>query len=221
MVKPQGEILVTRVIIADDHPIVRKGLKQILTEAGDMSVDEAASIPELRERLLQSVPQVLVLDVNMPGGSGLEFLAEVRQHYPRLPVLILSVFGEAEVGIRAISGGARGFLNKQTAPDQIVDAVRKLRAGGRFITPELAEAVADHLEHPDRTSTPHLLLSEREHTVLRMIASGKTTGEIAELLGLSPKTVSTYRTRILEKMGMSSTAELVRYVVEHGLSTET
>ena len=206
-----------RILMADDHPVVRKGLKQILLETGEFDVEDVASIPEVREALQRSTPQVLLLDINMPGGSGLEFIQEVRQLHPKLPVLILSVYPEEQVGVRALAAGANGYLNKESAPELIVEAVKKLRAGGRFITPGLAERMADWIQAPKESLDPHLQLSGRENTVFLMIALGKSNGEIATDLNLSPKTVSTYRTRIFEKMGMSSAAELARYAVERNL----
>lgn len=206
-----------RVLMADDHPVVRKGLRQILLETGEFAVEEVATFPELRAALQKICPHVLVLDVNMPGGNGLEFITEVRQIFPKLPILILSVYPESEAGVRAVAAGAQGYLNKQSAPELIGEAVRKVHGGGRFITPELADAVAAYIQEPKDSGDPHLGLSGREYTVFRMVASGKGTGEIARELNLSPKTVSTYRTRILEKMQMKSSAELTRYAVERNL----
>jgi two-component system, NarL family, invasion response regulator UvrY len=206
-----------RVLMADDHPIVRRGLRQILSEHGEMAVDEVSTIPELRGYLGKNCPDVLVLDVNMPGGSGLEMIGEVRSLYPRLPILVLSVHPEEQAGVRAMLAGAQGYLNKDSAPESLVDAVTRLKAGGKFISAELGEALANYLQRPDDARLPHELLSEREFTVMKKLAVGQSTGDIAVELNLSPKTVSTYRTRILEKMGMASNADLTRYLIEHGL----
>lgn len=206
-----------RVLVADDHPILRKGLRQILTDEADIVVDEVGTIPALREYMARGAPDVLVLDVNMPGGSGLEVLGEFLKLYPKMPILILSVHPEEQAGVRAMLGGAKGYLSKEAAPERLVEAVRKLRAGGRFVSPELAEAMADYLQRPDGERRPHEALSEREFAVFRLIAAGKGPSEIAEMLHLSPKTVSTYRSRILEKMHMTTNADLTRYMVEHGL----
>lgn len=209
-----------RVLIADDHPIVRKGLRLILTGEPDLEVAEASTIPEVREAIIRQPPDILVLDVNMPGGSGLDYIGEVLQTHPRLPVLVLSIHPEEQTGVRAILAGARGYLNKDTAPEKLVEAVRRLMAGGRFVSAALGEALADYISRPPADRPPHEALSEREYTVMRRIAAGEATGEIATSLNLSPKTVSTYRSRILEKMRMTSNAELTRYVVERGLDPD-
>jgi two-component system, NarL family, invasion response regulator UvrY len=206
-----------RVLVADDHPILRKGLRQILSEEPDIEVDEVGTIPALREYMARAAPDVLVLDVNMPGGSGLEVLSEILKLYPRLPVLVLSVHPEEQAGVRAMLSGARGYLNKEAAPERLVEAVRRLKAGGRLVSAELAEAMADYLQRPAGQRLPHETLSERELAVFKLIARGQGPSEIAASLHLSPKTVSTYRSRILEKMGMSSNADLTRYLLEHGL----
>jgi two-component system invasion response regulator UvrY len=205
------------VLIADDHPIVRRGLKQILGAEPGITIGEVGTIPELRAKLAQQCPDVLVLDVSMPGGSGLEMLGEIRKQYPKLPVLILSAHREDQIGVRALMGGARGYLTKEAAPDKLLDAVKRLHKGGRFISAELSEALADYVQRPSDGRALHETLSARELTVLKMISAGVSTGQIAENLNLSPKSVSTYRARILEKMQMKSNAELVRYVVEHDL----
>ncbi len=206
-----------RILIADDHPLLRKGLRLVLTEESDFQVDEVGTIPAVREYLARRTPDVLVLDVNMPGGSGLEVLGEFTKLYPRMPILVLSVHSEEQAGVRAMLGGASGYMNKESAPEKLVEAIRKVRSGGRFVTPELAEALADYLQRPRSDQPLHETLSERELSVLKLIASGHSPSEIAKLLHLSPKTVSTYRSRILEKLKMHSTAELTRYVIENGL----
>lgn len=208
-----------QVLIADDHPIVRKGLRQILEENG-MSVEETASVPATRDSVSKRAPDVVVLDVNMPGGSGLELVGEFHKAFPKLPVLVLSVHAEEQAGVRAMLAGARGYLNKDAAPERLVEAVRKVHAGGRFISPELGEALADYMQRPAGDRAPHEALSVRELAVLKLIAAGKGPSDIGDLLHLSPKTVSTYRSRILEKMGLASNADLTRYVVEHALDKD-
>ena len=207
-----------QILLADDHPILRRGLRQILTEEPDLRVEEVGTIPELRAYLSRQQPDVLILDVSMPGGSGLEMLGEIKKQFPKLPVLILSAHREEQVGLRAVMAGARGFLSKEAAPEKLLEAVRRLQAGGRYLSAELSDSLADYVQRPlGGRGKAHELLSARELTVLRMISAGITTGDIAARLNLSPKSVSTYRARILEKMQMKSNAELVRYVIEHGL----
>ena len=203
--------------MADDHPIVRKGLEMILSEQLDFAVHGVGTFPELRAELMHQPPDVLLLDVNMPGGSGLEMIGEAKKLYPNLPVLVLSIYSEDQFGVRAILAGASGYLTKESAPDQMVNAIKALKNGKRFISPELAEALADYVQRPDGKKERHDTLSERELSVLKMIASGMSTGDIAKSLNLSPKTVSTYRSRILEKMRLHSNADLTRYVIDNKL----
>lgn len=204
------------VLICDDHPIVRSGLRTILNGAGDINVlGEAASYAELRGLLRGTSCQVLLLDIDMPGKSGMDVLVLVKAEYAALNVLMLSIYPEDQYAVRAIKSGASGYLNKNSAPEKLVEAVRTVATGRRFISPEvsvaLAEAVAgDH-------DVPHKQLSNREFQVLRMIASGKRLSEIAAELALSPKTVSVYRARILEKMKLANNVELARYAVKHRL----
>lgn len=209
--------MVIRVLMADDHPIVRKGLEMILSEQLDFAVHGVGTFPELRAELMHQAPDVLLLDVNMPGGSGLEMIGEAKKLYPNLPVLVLSIYSEDQFGVRAILAGASGYLTKESAPDQMVNAIKALKNGKRFISHELAEALADYVQRPDGKKERHDTLSERELSVLKMIASGMSTGDIAKSLNLSPKTVSTYRSRILEKMRLHSNADLTRYVIDNKL----
>ena len=208
------------ILIADDHPLIRIGLAQVLTADGAL-VQQTGSIPELRDLLAKEVPDVLVLDLNMPGGNSLEAIPEFRKLYPKLAILVLSVHPEQQAGVKAIIAGASGYLNKVSAPEQLVTAVHQVAAGNRYISTTLGAALADYLFHRQTAKQPHETLSEREYTVLLKIAQGYTTAEIAEQLTLSPKTVGTYRARVLEKMGISTTAELTRYVVEKGLAEES
>ena len=204
-------------LVADDHAVVRRGLRQILAETADISVGgEAATAQEVLKLVREHRFNVVVLDISLPGGSGLDLLAEIRRERPTLPVLILTVHSEDQYAIRAIKAGAAGFLTKETAPDKLIEAVRKVASGGRFVSAELAETLASVLAG-DSTGSPHERLSNREFEILKMLASGRTVSEVAVALALSVKTVSTHRTRILKKMGMRTNAELTTYAVRRGL----
>jgi len=206
-----------RVLIADDHTIVREGLKQIMSDTGDMTVTaEAATGQEALDMLLREDCDVAVLDIAMPGKNGLEVLKEIRHQKPKLPVLILSMYPEDQYAVRVLKAGADGYLTKESAPQDLITAVRRLYAGKKYISPMLAERLALTLES-DSTRPPHELLSDREYQVLCRIASGKTVKEIADELALSVKTISTYRTRILEKMSMKNNAELTYYAIHNSL----
>ena len=205
------------ILVADDHAVVRRGLRQILAETPDISVGgEAATAQEVLKLVREHRFNVVVLDISLPGGSGLELLGEIRRERPTLPVLILTVHSEDQYAIRAIKSGAAGFLTKETAPDKLIEAVRKVASGGRFVSAELAETLASALAG-DNAGSPHERLSNREFEILKMLASGKTVSEVAATLALSVKTVSTHRTRILKKMGMRTNAELTTYAVRRGL----
>jgi two-component system, NarL family, invasion response regulator UvrY len=204
-----------KILIADDHPIVRKGLKQILSDEPDIaSVGEAQNSREVLERVTQQHWDAVVLDITMPGRSGLEVLSELKRVNPRLPILVLSIYPEDQFGVRAIKAGAAGYMNKESAPDELVNAIRKIIAGGRYVSPALAEKLA-FVVGSRTASQDHLSL--REHQVMLMLVSGKTLSEIAEELTLSVKTVSTYRTRILEKLNLKNNSELILYAVKNGL----
>ncbi len=208
-----------RVLIADDHPIVRQGLRQILAETGDIEViAEAAAGHEVMTCIRKHRLDVIVLDLSMPGSSGLDTLKQIKEEYPALAVLVLSVHPEDQYAVRALRAGASGYLTKNSAPNDLVTAIRKLAAGGRFITPSLGEKLAEGLQNPIDDRPIHEVLSDREFEVFRLLAKAKTVGEIAEKLFLSPKTVSTYRHRILEKTGLKTNAELMRYAVDHGIA---
>jgi two-component system invasion response regulator UvrY len=205
-----------RVLIADDHPIVRRGLKQIVAEQPDLDV--VADTGDGREivPLVEAHPlDVVVLDLSLPGLSGLEVLSQLRQRYPRLPVLVLSGYPEGDFAFRALKAGAAGYLNKEAAPEELTGAIRRVVSGKKYVSPKLAEMLADSLERGE--GPPHAALSDREYQVFRLIASGKTVSEIAAEIALSVKTVSTYRTRILEKMSMRTNAELTYYAVRNRL----
>lgn len=206
-----------KILIADDHAVVRRGLRQILSETQDLHVaGEAATPAEVLAAVQRERFDVVVLDIGLPGTSGIELIADVKRLRPEARVLILTMFSEEQYAVRAIRAGAAGFLTKETAPDKLVDAVRKIAGGGRFISAELAETLAS-LVAGDAKTRPHELLSNREFEILKMIGSGKTVSQIAEGLGLSVKTVSTHRTRILRKMDLKTNAELTHYVVKNNL----
>ena len=206
-----------RVLIADDHTIVREGLKQIMNDTGDMTVTgEAATGQEALDMILREDCDVAVLDIAMPGKSGLEVLKELRHHKLKLPVLVLSMYPEDQYAIRVLKAGADGYLTKESAPQDLITAIRRLYAGKKYISPMLAEKLALSLES-DSSRQSHELLSDREYQVLCRIASGKTVKDIADELSLSVKTISTYRSRILEKMSMKNNAELTYYAIHNNL----
>jgi DNA-binding NarL/FixJ family response regulator len=206
-----------KVLVADDHAVVRRGLREILSENADILVGgEASTLPEVRQRVLTERWDVIVLDVNMPGGSGIEVIGELRRQSPSSKILILTMYPEDQYAVRAIRAGAAGFLTKESAPDKLVEAVRKVAAGGKYVSPELAETLASVVAG-DGGGAPHERLSDREFEVFRMLASGRTVSQIADDLNLSVKTVSTHRTRILRKMEMKTNAELTHYAVRNHL----
>ncbi|NUO20000.1 response regulator transcription factor [bacterium] len=206
-----------RVFIVDDHKIVREGLKQILSETPDISlVGEASNGPDFLEQMETVRFDILVLDLTMPGRGGLDVLATVKRLRPELPVLVLSMHPEDQYAIRVIRAGASGYLNKEAAATDLVGAIRTVAEGKKFVTASVAEKLATYVSSRD-TMAPHEQLSDREFQVLTLIASGKTVTEIANDLSLSVKTVSTYRSRILEKMQLKSNAELTHYVISNKL----
>ncbi len=206
-----------KIFIADDHAIVREGLKQIVAETTDMAVtDEADTGHEVLEKASENDYDVLVLDITMPGLNGLDTLKQLRTQRPDLPVLVLSIHPEEQYAVRVLRAGASGYLTKESAPDELISAIRKVSMGGKYVTPSLAEKLASDLV-ADGKKPLHETLSDREYQVLCMIASGKTVTEIAGELFLSEKTISTYRSRILEKMKMKTNAELIHYAIKHGL----
>ena len=208
-----------RVLIADDHPIVRRGLMQIVAGQSDLAVAAECGDGEEALRLVETRPlDVAVLDIGMPGLSGLEVLTRLRARHPNLPVLILSGYPESELAVRVLKAGAAGYLNKEMAPEELVAAIRRVAAGRRYVSPAVAELLAGSVAGAGEP--PHAALSDREYAVLLAIASGRTVTEIAHDMNLSVKTVSTYRTRVLEKMSMRNNAELMRYVVHQGLSAK-
>ena len=205
------------ILIADDHAIVREGLKQIVSSEPDMKVTgEAHNAQGVLDLVRDRNWDVVVLDINMPGRNGLEVLKELKRERPALPVLVLSVHPEEQYGIRVLKAGAAGYMNKESAPEELVTAIRKVIRGGKYLTPTLAERLAFQVADGSEQH-PHEKLSDRELQVLCLIASGKTVSEIAGDLSLSVKTISTYRARILEKMSMKSSAELTRYALQNHL----
>jgi len=207
----------TRIVIADDHVLVRRGLAELLREMDDFRiVGEAASGDELLRLVRDGRVDVVVMDMSMPGPSGLDLVKSLRAEFPRLPILVLSAHPEDQYAVRVVRAGAMGYLTKESAEADLVEAVRRVASGKRFLTQSLAESLLDALDS-DPDADPHTALSDREYQVLRLLASGLTVGGIAEHLSLSVKTVSTYRSRLLEKMGMSNNAELTRYALENGL----
>lgn len=203
-----------RVLIADDHAVVRRGLKEIIGEAfPKVTFGEAKSAQEAVALARRQDWEIVILDVSMPGLSGLDILDDLRRLRPKLPVLFLSMHPEEQYARRALKSGAAGYLTKDSIPDELKDAVRRILSGGRYVSATLAEKLAFDLRRGADTPL-HELLSDREFQVLRMIASGKTVKQIADEVSLSVKTVSTYRARILEKTGMKTTAELIRYAFQ-------
>jgi two-component system invasion response regulator UvrY len=206
-----------KVLIADDHTIVRDGLKQIFKETSDIIVaGEAASGTEVIEKIKFEKFDIVVLDISMPGRGGLDVLKYIKLHYPTLPVLVLSMYSEDQYAIRVLKAGAAGYLTKESAAEQLISAVRRISTGRKYISPELAEKLADSLNTSNQ-KIGHEMLSDREYQVLRLIGSGMTVGEIAGKLSLSVKTISTNRSRILKKMGMKNNAELICYAIRQKL----
>jgi len=206
-----------KILIADDHPIVRKGLKEIIEVTPDMMVgDEASNGQEALEKVRKNDFDVVLLDISMPGRSGLEILKELKSEKPELSVLILSMHPEEQYAVRVLKAGASGYLTKESAPDELIAAIRKASIGRKYISSSLGEKLAFDLEI-DAEKPLHETLSDREYEVMCMIASGKTISEIAEKLFLSVKTISTYRSRILEKTRMKSSAELIHYALKNRL----
>ncbi len=208
---------VVKVLIADDHAVVRKGLQQIVREqAPYMEIGEAESGQEVLDKVRSDTWNCLVLDISMPGRNGLDILNEVRHSCPELPVLILSMHPEEQYAFRVLKAGASGYMNKEVALEELVGAIQRVVDGGKYISTTLAERLAMGLSG-DLDKLPHEALSDREYTVLLMIGSGKSVSEIGDDLGLSVKTISTYRSRILEKMEMKTNADLIRYVIDNKL----
>jgi two-component system, NarL family, invasion response regulator UvrY len=204
-----------KILIADDHPIVRRGLKQILSDESDIAlVGEAQNGREVLEIVYQEHWDAVVLDIGMPGRGGLDTLKELKRLYPKLPVLMLSIQPEDQFGVRALQAGADGYMNKECAPNELINAIRKIIRGGKYVSETLAEELA-FMVGSNTLSTESL--SPREYQVMLLIVTGKTLSEIAGEMSLSVKTVSTYKTRVLEKMNMKNSKDLILYAIKNGL----
>jgi two-component system invasion response regulator UvrY len=209
------------VLIVDDHAIVRQGLKQLLLdEFHSVTFGEAGESAEALSHFEHRSWDVLILDIFLPGRNGLDLLKEIRGIAPKLPVLVYSMHPEDQFAVRALKLGASGYISKSNLPEELVKAVRKLLAGGKYISPALAEHLAFDIVE-GTVPQPHELLSEREFQVMQMIAAGKSTSEIAAELSLSAKTISTYRARLLEKMHIKTNADIIHYVIEHNIGLES
>jgi DNA-binding NarL/FixJ family response regulator len=206
-----------KILIVDDHAVIHQGLKRILEdEFHGAEFGEARHAQQALDLAGRERWDVMILDIELPGRGGLEVLKQIHAEHPKLPVIIFSMHSEEHFAVRAFKAGASGYLEKESAPAQLIEAIRKVIGGGRYVSRNLAETLAAGLG-TDSSRAPHEILSDREFEVLRMIAAGKTTTAIAEQLSLSAKTVSTYRTRILEKLHLKASSELIRYAVDHQL----
>lgn len=206
-----------RILIADDHTVVRKGLRQILLEEfANAEIDEVPDAEELIKKVMAEKWDVIVSDLSMPGRSGLDALQQIKISFPDLPVLILSIHPEEQYALRALKSGASGYLSKDTAPDELVKAVKKVLLGKKYISQSIAEKLADTFS-ADSSKYPHESLSDREFDVMKLLANGKSVSEIAEMLSLSVTTVSTYRARVMTKMNLRSNSDLTKYALENKL----
>ncbi len=206
-----------RIAITDDHEIIREGLKKVFSKQSDLSiVAEAASVTELENRLSEIQIDLIVLDISLPDKSGLDFIKDIKLRYPETKILMFSIYPDEKFAKRAIKMGADGYLSKNAKPNEIINAVRKIEKGGKYIKQELLE---EYILQPDRSAadTPHDNLSNREFEVLRLMAKGKKISEIAESLSLSVNTIASYKTRLQEKLNLKSTAELIRYAIDNDL----
>jgi DNA-binding NarL/FixJ family response regulator len=205
-----------RVLIADDHAIIRRGLKQIIADEADMVVSaEAPSVAKTLELVRHYECDVIILSLSLPDRSGLDVLKELHHEYPQRSVLVLTMYPEEQLAVRAFKAGAAGYLTKESAPEELIYALRKVAEGGKYMSPALAERLASRFASHEKL--PHEVLSDREYQVLHFLATGKTVSEIAKQLTLSVKTVSTYRARLLEKMNLNNNAELMRYAITYRL----
>lgn len=206
-----------KVLVVDDFPLFRRGVRDLVVEGfHGAKIGEAGNSYEMLDLLRRKPWDVAVMDISMPGMNGLDALKQVRQEFPNLPVLILSMYPEDQYAIRMFKAGADGYLNKSSAPEELVKAIKKVHEGGKYVSPSLGEALAFTV-NPGADKDPHQLLSDREYEVLCLIGSGKTISQIADSMNLSVTTISTYRARILEKMRMKTNAELARYAIQKSL----
>jgi DNA-binding NarL/FixJ family response regulator len=206
-----------RILLADDHTMFREGLKQVLSRASDLAVvDEASDTQQVLDKAEQSEFDVVILDISMPGRDGIEILKQLKQAHPGLYVLILSMYPEDQYAFRAIKAGASGYLTKSKASQELIEAIRRIASGRKYISPEVAEQLAIDLEK-DSDQPLHRKLSDREYQIMCMIASGKTVKEIADSLALSVSSISTMRSRILKKFGMKTSAEITHYAIKNDL----
>lgn len=207
-----------RILLADDHSIVRAGLRRIIEDSGDIEViAEAADGHEAVQKAHETQPDVAVIDISMPIMDGLEVVSQLHHYYPKMPILILTMHEEEQYVFRAISAGAKGYITKRSAPEQMVNAIRKVHAGGRYLSDSAAESLAHRLASGTQDRSPMDVLSNREIQVLRQLALGKTTREIAEAYNISVKTVDTYRFRLLKKLNLRNNAELSRFAIQNRL----
>jgi two-component system, NarL family, invasion response regulator UvrY len=208
-----------RIFIADDHTLFRKGLKLLLSESSDLTIaGETGDGDEVIKKVMDSGCDMVLLDISLPNKNGLDILKQIKSMKPQLHVLILSMHPEEHYAVRALKSGASGYVTKESAPEELVKAIRKVSMGGKYISAALAEKLAFDLDGTTSAKAPHELLSDREFQVMSMIASGKKTKEIANMLSLNEKTISTYRARILQKMNMKSNADIIQYVLKEGLA---
>ncbi len=207
------------ILIGDDHSVVRRGLRNILNDAFPFAqIEEASDGIELLEKALSQDWSIIISDITMPGKTGIEVLKELKETKPKQPVLILSVHAPEQYAVRTLKAGAAGYLTKESAPDELVKAVQHILSGRKYITSEIAELLVDFNSNDDSNKKLHEILSDREFEVLKLIASGKTVSQVAEILSLSIHTISTYRSRILEKMRMSTNAEITKYAITNQLA---
>ncbi|MBS1566428.1 MAG: response regulator transcription factor [Bacteroidetes bacterium] len=206
-----------RILIADDHFVVRHGLERILRkEFPSARIEEVADGEDMVKRVMESEWDLVISDLSMPGRNGLEALHQIKEHFPKLPILILSVHPEEQYAIRVLRAGASGYLNKDMAPEELINAVHRVLLGRKYITPTIAEKLAERMNGGDE-QLPHEQLSDREFEVLKLLAAGKSLTDIGSMLSISPTTVGTYRARILAKMNFKTNADLTRYAVLHNL----
>jgi two-component system, NarL family, invasion response regulator UvrY len=207
----------TKVLLIDDHDLVRAGLKHLLDfSLGKIFVGEARNADEALALVAQQSWDIAITDITLPGRSGLDILGDFRTLRPKMPVLVISALPEDEIALRVLKSGAAGFAHKESSGQNLIDAIRKVLAGGKYVSPALAEKLAAHMTAPP-VEDPHKKLSNREYLVMTMLAAGKTLTEIGKILSLSIKTISTYRSRILQKMHLDNNSELTRYALKHGL----